>query len=180
MHRLFPHRGCAAPALTASASAEREGTELLLRFELVGDTNGLVLPSPATAPARRDELWRSTCFEVFLRPGPSEAYWELNLAPTGDWALYHFTSQRAGMTSPDAAAPLVECSVAGNRLVVQASLDLAGQLSPAVPWQLNLTCVLETRDGLKSYWALAHPPEGPPDFHHPACFVLELPPPGSS
>ena len=41
---------------------------------------------------------------------------------------------------------------------------------------LNLTAVIEERDGTKSYWALNHPPDGPPDFHHPACFTLELPP----
>jgi hypothetical protein len=35
--------------------------------------------------------------------------------------------------------------------------------------------VIEERNGRKSYWALAHPP-GEPDFHHPACFALELPP----
>lgn|GEM_PF-5239716 len=42
---------------------------------------------------------------------------------------------------------------------------------------LNLAAVIEEKSGTKSYWALAHPPEGPPDFHHPSCFVLELPPP---
>ena len=35
---------------------------------------------------------------------------------------------------------------------------------------------IEEQDGRKSYWALAHPP-GKPDFHHPDCFVLDLPPP---
>jgi hypothetical protein len=45
-----------------------------------------------------------------------------------------------------------------------------------LPLHLNLTAVIEEQSGQKSYWALTHPPEGPPDFHHPACFVLELPP----
>jgi len=41
--------------------------------------------------------------------------------------------------------------------------------------KVNLAAVIEEADGAKSYWAHAHPPEGPPDFHHPDCFVLELP-----
>jgi hypothetical protein len=39
---------------------------------------------------------------------------------------------------------------------------------------LALSAVIETLDGAKSYWALAHPP-GKPDFHHADCFAIELP-----
>ena len=40
---------------------------------------------------------------------------------------------------------------------------------------MGLSAVIEEKDGTVSWWALAHP-EGPPDFHHDACFALELPP----
>ncbi|OGB15118.1 MAG: hypothetical protein A3B67_07385 [Burkholderiales bacterium RIFCSPHIGHO2_02_FULL_66_10] len=45
------------------------------------------------------------------------------------------------------------------------------------PLVLGLSAVLETRDGLLSYWALHHP-TARPDFHHRAGFahVLDLPP----
>ena len=36
------------------------------------------------------------------------------------------------------------------------------------------TVVIEEADGTKSFWAMAHPANAP-DFHDPACFVLELP-----
>ncbi|HZG47616.1 MAG TPA: DOMON-like domain-containing protein [Allosphingosinicella sp.] len=179
MKRLLPNGSSPAPNLMLAATAEREGTELLLRFELSGIVSGLVLPPRPAKPMRRDELWRETCFEAFVRPSGSEAYHEINIAPSGDWALYHFTDRRSGMTSPDVPAPAVEVETAGDRLVLRTAVELAGLLSPAVPWQLNLTAVLRTEDA-NSYWALAHPPEGPPDFHHPACFVLELPPPGAT
>ena len=42
------------------------------------------------------------------------------------------------------------------------------------PWQLALTAVIEETNGVKSYWALKHPP-GKPDFHAAVGFVLELP-----
>jgi hypothetical protein len=38
---------------------------------------------------------------------------------------------------------------------------------------IALSAVIETRDGAKSYWALAHPP-GKPDFHHADCFIGQL------
>ena len=47
------------------------------------------------------------------------------------------------------------------------------------PWVAAISAVIEEADGTKSYWALAHPP-GEPDFHHPDCFVLDLPPPDSA
>jgi hypothetical protein len=43
----------------------------------------------------------------------------------------------------------------------------------AQQWQLGLSAALEEKDGTKSYWALAHPPEKP-DFHMPDCFIGKL------
>jgi hypothetical protein len=45
-------------------------------------------------------------------------------------------------------------------------------------WHVGLSAVIEETNGRKSYWALCHPP-GKPDFHHPDCFALELPPPSA-
>jgi hypothetical protein len=52
-----------------------------------------------------------------------------------------------------------------------------GDVPSAAPWLAGLSAIIEEADGTKSYWALAHPP-GAPDFHHPDCFILELPPAG--
>ena len=46
---------------------------------------------------------------------------------------------------------------------------------PSVTSELGLSAVIEEQDGTKSYWALAHP-DGPPDFHDPACFAASLSP----
>jgi hypothetical protein len=46
-------------------------------------------------------------------------------------------------------------------------------------WVAGISAIIEEADGTKSHWALAHPP-GEPDFHHPDCFVLDLPPPASA
>jgi len=45
--------------------------------------------------------------------------------------------------------------------------------------KVALSAVLEEKGGVKSFWALAHPP-GQPDFHDLACFVAELPAPESA
>lgn len=161
-----------------TAEVEREGTELLVRYSVSGPSDRIVLPAISNAPERRDELWRHTCFEVFARPARSSAYFELNLAPSGDWALYHFDGPRSGMRNPEASAPVISFESEPSLLTLRASFDFATLLSPAVPWEVNLATVVEDRGGASGFWALAHPP-GTPDFHHPDCFVLNLPPPAA-
>ena len=176
MPHLQPHPSTARDDVVVTAHAERYGTELLLRFDVTGAVDPIRVPPPASTPQRLDELWRHTCFEAFVRPSRSPAYQELNLSPSGDWAFYHFDDRRTGMSRPDVTPPATDFQGSEGALRMRASLDLATLLSPAVPWDLALTAVIERQDGRRSYWALAHPP-GPPDFHDPDCFVLHLPPP---
>lgn len=165
---------------------------------------------PAAPRARVDGLWRHTCFELFLRPVGSDAYWEFNFSPSGEWAAYRFDRYRDGLAELEVEAPLItSAEPAQFRLGMEAHLlglgidadsvkrmlDLTPDHGPApvgqyalsaclqnrllpsaTGWLANIAAVIEEADGTKSYWALAHPP-GPPDFHHPDCFVLELPAP---
>jgi hypothetical protein len=173
---LVNHPGSRRYGLTVTAEAERYGTELLLRFDVTGAIEPIVVPPESQAPIRRDELWQQTCFEAFVRPSRSPAYQELNLSPSGDWAYYHFDDRRTGISSPEIGPPAIDFTVTADKLSLRASIDLATLLSPAVPWDIGLAVVLETVVGGRSYWALAHPP-GAPDFHDPDCFVIHLPPP---
>ncbi len=129
-------------------------------------------------PRRTDELWRTTCFEAFLRPHGSDTYFELNLSPSGNWATYRFDGYRSGMREAR-----IECrpdpevwNQDGVRMQ-EASFDFSGEpaLNSSVPWDIGLSAVIEEVDGTKSYWALAHG-LGPPDFHNETCFAYLLPP----
>lgn len=145
-----------------------------LSFVLTGDLARIVLPSPAPEPARRDELWRSTCMELFLR-GEGTAYAEFNVSPSGDWAAYAFDRYRAGMRDLDGAEVDLETGQTAQRFMAQARISGVA-LAPLLgtgPWRAGLTAVIADHEGHTSYWALAHPP-GKPDFHHEACFALDL------
>jgi predicted GIY-YIG superfamily endonuclease len=155
------------------ARLSRQAAGLHLSFLLGGDTQMLVLPAASTGE-RQDELWRSTCFEAFIRR-PGGGYTELNFAPSSDWAAYVFHDYRAGMADLPITAPEIRMRLKRRGL----RLDVAVELQ-STQTCLNLAAVIEEKSGRKSYWALAHPPSGPPDFHHPDCFVLELPPPGAA
>jgi hypothetical protein len=138
-------------------------------FGVGAPASRFVIP-PLTEPWRADELWRTTCFEAFLRPAGADSYREWNFAPSGNWAAYDFNSYREGMARAEVGVPpyiRMEDNftwwTAGATIVAD-----AGQKS-----HLGLSAVLEEKDGTKSYWALAHPAEAP-DFHHPDCFAAQL------
>lgn len=159
--RLAPHRDHRPRAITGvTADPARDGALLRVRFEVSGEVVGLRV---AAGAGRTDELWRHSCCEAFVG-GAGGGYHEFNFAPTGAWAAYRFDARRAGMREAD-AAPVIAWR--GSTLTAAVAVPIAGD------WRVNLTAVLEEADGTKSYWALAHP-DGPPDFHDPACFVLEL------
>jgi len=149
---------------------------LLLHYFVAGEISDLRLPQ-ATISSRIDELWQHTCFEVFVRPSLSAAYYEFNFAPSTQWAAYRFGAYRDKMCKTrEVSAPSINVRSSGELYELQASLALAGvsDLPSDAVWCLGLSAVIEETSGRKSYWALAHPP-GKADFHHADCFAYELP-----
>jgi hypothetical protein len=128
---------------------------------------------PETAqPERADELWRTTCFEAFLRPVGESVYREWNFAPSGDWAAYDFSGYRMEMVEAEVGPPPY---IRMEDNLTWWALGATFAIDANTKWDLGLSVVLEEKDGTKSYWALAHPASDKPDFHHPDCFAARLP-----
>ena len=176
---LKPHPDSRQTAVSrVSVDVARTAAGISLRYELEGDTAALAIPELSN-PSRADELWKHTCFEVFVRQSDGDGYLEFNLSPTGEWAAYVFDSYRAGMADVGA----IKRVPIGTRLMdryftLKAEIDLSSVKGLAAdrPWTVAVTSVIEAVDGTKSYWALAHP-QGKADFHHADGFVLNLPAP---
>ncbi|MBW8785955.1 MAG: DOMON-like domain-containing protein [Novosphingobium sp.] len=176
-HRLIPHP--ARPPLGVRQVEARvvaaSGPWLRLRWRIDG-AERVVLPRFA-GKGRADGLWRTTCFEAFLREPGSEAYVEVNLSPSERWAAYDFSGPRRGMTErPLPHEPECTARVGSSMTIFDAAVPLAAM--PPLPWQAGLAAVIEEEGGVLSYWALAHPQDHP-DFHDPACFAIEVPAPAA-
>ena len=177
LFQLIPHPTSRPTVEKVEALIWRDDGQFDLDFRLFGSPLRVKLPE-WTSPSRQDELWRSTCFEAFIRPRGGEAYFEFNLAPSGDWAAYRFESYRTGMREANITCRPDDNVWAEAGIRIQdATFDIAqeAELDAAVGWDVGLSAVIEEIDGTKSYWALSHGP-GPPDFHNPACFAYHLPP----
>lgn len=151
-------------------------TDLVLLYEIEGAMERVNLPRTET-PERADELWRSTCFEAFVRSPLLKPYYELNFAPSTRWAAYRFSDYRIDMESAEEIAdPQFETRISMRDFELDVGLDLSlTDLPRDSNWRLALSAVIEEMDGSKSYWAWAHP-AGKPDFHHPDAFACELAP----
>jgi len=70
------------------------------------------------------------------------------------------------MVPADTPSPEVAVRQTERQLIVEVGID-------AVRGRTALSAVIESADGTRSYWALAHPSDKP-DFHHPDSFLLDL------
>lgn len=121
------------------------------------------------ADGRLHEIWKSTCFEAFIKPKNQKQYWEINVNPSRAWNVYKFSSYRE--PSPpveDSGWKLIEFSFEPGSLSVKFSHDL----SLASRFEVGLSCIFDMMDGKKSYWALEHS-QDKPDFHNAKTFILE-------
>jgi hypothetical protein len=151
---------------TVDAELRRVPGGVVATFHAIGDMANLVVPPPA-APSRADDLWRTTCFELFIG-GEADSYREFNLSPSGAWAAYQFGAHRTGRRNIDARIE-IETSLDNRCMSVTAKIE--SEFPDPAP--AGLTAVIEESDGLIRYWSTAFAP-GEPDFHAAATRSLLL------
>ena len=171
--RLEPHRNTPGRLITGMEVeiTRAMSGKLELVYHATGDIRGVRLPQ-LVEPERADELWRNTCFELFVKVPGSHSYCEFNFSPSSRWAAYGFDDTRQGMRNLESVAPSMALQVNEEDLILTVAVD---PVHPG-PLKLAVSVVLEEMEGAMSYWALTHPGKRP-DFHHPGGFVLDLPEP---
>ena len=154
--------------LTLRSRAWVELGVLKFAFELEGDLEQILIPSPKGLPARVIGLWESTCFEVFIKNSKNEEYFEFNCSSASNWNIFYFKKPKAGLKEFLEISNLASCSVQnGKSLTVSFWIDT--QKFPQGFWHegsmnLGLTSVLESKTGGLSYWAIEHLDQKP-NFH---------------
>ena len=167
---LMPHPAFAPGKVSAVSVrwSRLPDRRLMLRYRVDGCAE-LVVP-PYRGAGRAEELWKTTCFELFLYDGAGR-YREFNFSPSGQWAGYEFSGYRNRTGEADLRDGPQIRHEAGDTVFVQTVFVPSAILEGAE--RAALAAVIEERGGRPSYWALAHPGLKP-DFHDPACFVATL------
>lgn len=163
------------------SAVRRPDDRIILRYRLAGDLAAIAMPV-LMATERADELWKTTCFEAFLRRPNGKRYMEFNFSPSTRWQVYIFENYREGRRDFEfATVPRFDMAASTDSFELGVTIDVSNYFTEEdwrpLDLEVGLSAVIETRDREKSYWALAHPPGDAPDFHHGDCFtgVLRAP-----
>lgn len=170
---LYPFDAAFDPAiLSLSCSIDQSDNRLILQYDLIDDQSRVLIPIKKL-PDRRHNLWETTCFEFFIGAQNDRAYWEFNLAPSGDWNVYRFKNYRTGMQEETAFLSLpfaVETRSHQTTLTIELDLTII-QLTP--PLEISVTAVIEQPNHTITYWAIEHCGTEA-DFHIRDSFALKL------
>ena len=181
----LPERDLAGISLSGSVAVLRgknsesaPAAQLQLEYRLAWPADdsaaAVLLPDFMAAPQRRDQLWAHTCLELFIAIPGEKRYWEVNMAPNGDWAVYRLDDYRQGLRpEPQLAALPFQVHRQLGLLELRLDWHLPAELAAAAELELGASAVIEHLDGEISYWALNHPaPQA--DFHNRQSFALRI------
>jgi hypothetical protein len=153
--------------LSVQAEIRIEGTELHARYVVSGSgIKNLHAPKQTSSsfegpgnrpeksirPQRADELWKTTCFELFLSVSGQGDYYELNFSPSGNWNAYHFDSYREGMKRESRIETTeIKQELKSDRYELQSFVDLSALLSdlksqlgtPSLSFDASMTAVIQ-------------------------------------
>lgn len=136
----------------------------------------VIWPVSRATPVRKDGLWQTTVFELFLAEPGGDQYLEINASPSGDWNVYSFTSERHGMkeVSQIKESPIRRFSRSDRSAEMQ--IEIPCSMFAAGSIEFGATVIIDWGAD-KEYWALKHASDRP-DFHKRASFIGRLEPRG--
>ena len=172
--RCFPDRRDDSDVAIQGSTARRAGV-LSVEYRLLDPAETVQIQRASAAPTRKEGLWKETCFELFLAGKGLRGYWEVNLATTGDWNVYRFSSYRRGMREEQAIQSLPFSSLpAAGVFGLSIDIDIADIIPDDRPLRIGVSAVTKGSSGFLGYWALVHP-AARPDFHRRSGFILDMP-----
>ncbi len=147
---------------------------LELHYSLRGDLTQVLFPAAVNSPERKFALWEATCLEFFVAIVGHTDYWEFNLAPNGNWQVFHLNDYREGLKD-EAAINYLPFVVKQDtqELQLDLSIDLTCLFPPDTKLEMAITAVIQAATSEYSYWAVKHGGEEA-DFHRRADFAIKL------
>ncbi|HAU21393.1 MAG TPA: hypothetical protein DCS24_02175 [Erythrobacter sp.] len=175
-YRLIPHPSN-SPLRVSGIEARLKNSDpnwLTIRWK-IDDAARLVVP-PTGGKKRSDELWKRTCFEIFLKPSTGDSYQEWNFSPSRQWNAYAFEGYRDGMRVLEVSREPDSVWHGGNSFALF-DVSVPRVALPRTECAIAISAVIEEEERM-SYWSIAHPDTARPDFHHSACYAGLLDPRG--
>lgn len=143
-------------------------------YQIRGDIDELHFPAVSQLATRKNELWNSTCCELFVGVCGETGYWEYNLSPSHDWAVFRFTDYRKNKSDELSISAIdIATKIDNNReFELKTILSLPEALTRH-KLDVGISAVVKDKTGNIFYYALAHPGKQA-DFHDRSGFIIQL------
>lgn len=141
--------------------------KIRISFVVKGALDEYVFPSTST-PKRANELWKATCFELFLANENEEAYYELNFSSSLAWNFYALDAYRGKVEEIELfSMPKIEVFEAKNSFKILFEL----RVKNLEKFELyNVASILLNQEHERTFWTLKHL-KTKPDFHDREAFL---------
>lgn len=147
--------------------------ELDIHFTLAGDIEQLTFDPPVTDNKRTDNLWQTTCFELFVKNETSTNYWEYNLSPSTNWAIYRFSGYREGKFDELSINEIpIQIIRETSKFTLECRIALPAPLFEQ-NLKIGLSTVVQDNNGVIYYYALKHT-KNQADFHDADSFIIDI------
>lgn len=156
--------------LTVEGTLILNSNKLSLHFKISGALKSYSFPKKEKLK-RANELWRATCFELFLANSKTKIYYEINISPTLHWNIYRLETYRAEpkelIVSSEAIIKIRE-----DEQSYEINFELeCKELDLAEFDQYNLAVILLNNQNEREFWTI-RPMGKSPDFHDRDGFSL--------
>lgn len=172
---LTPFPAPDLPQIAITGLAARHAGLLTLHYSLTGNIEDIFLPPLSLYPCRKDELWKTTCFECFLAIEDQPQYWEFNISPSGDWNIYHMDAYPRIAFREETSIHWLpfHFQMDDQGCFLKVAVNLLPIIREGQRIKIGITAVIQSADGDITYWALAHPAPRA-DFHLKESFICSL------
>ena len=164
---LLPHTAIDDVMITSSVNII--GKKLTLTFTVKGSLENYIFPKEQLIK-RANELWKASCFELFLENSKSEGYYELNFSASLAWNFYYLEYYRAKVQEVELTTePTIQIRENKNSYGIELILE---GYDFEIFDSCNLTAILLTEKDKRTFWSI-QPMEDIPDFHN-RCYFINL------
>ncbi|WP_455206200.1 DOMON-like domain-containing protein [Kaarinaea lacus] len=158
--------------ISVTGTCRLRDNQIDICYRISGAIQKIQFPALSQRPSRKDQLWNSTCCELFVGASDKSTYWEYNLSPSHDWAIFGFTDYRENKTDELSVSVLEVNTEFDNDK--EYGLNSILTLPDALVGQnldIGISMVIQDKAGNPHYYALSHP-GARPDFHDRKCFSI--------
>lgn len=144
---------------------------IYLSYSISGDISSIIIPSISDIPQRKDDLWKTTCFELFLANKTKRNYIELNLSPSLNYNIYSFSDYRADMNLENSFI-IRNTSVKHEKTKFNIKFMLESiNIINTDDLLINISTVIKYSNDKSKYYAVMHNKDKA-DFHKKNTFVV--------